>query len=379
MPVGTVRVSTSYAAPVASHIMIPSAGSFVPQPVGMPMQAGAVMPGLYPAPAHGMPGPSPVSFVGQGPHQEPPAPPRLTEGIPDPESISLQKKEHERALLERTELETKRTEEQIKQRKAVLKAQAEQQLQMYRAQVEQSLRQQEMSLDQELQHRQMELQQALMQQRAALEQQATALAMEYQQRKMHEEIYSKQADMHREMYELQRKMQEEMNAHAEQQRRLEQEHAEELARHHEQFRVSQAQLHNENQQLMQQQMVHQPGVPVGSAVHASFVHRPVLIPGSATPVPSQYAPPVVSMAPTYGVPPVSVTTQVLPPSPSGGAVYTTQHMYADGMAADGGPVRRYSYTPVVASYAPPMPMSYPAGEVPGVPAEPMTRFNYQQV
>lgn len=154
----------------------------------------------------------------------PGVPPGPSSAIPDPESISKQKKNYERSIDAELDQKIKMADQELRQRKEALRAQMEQSLAMYKTQLEQSTKQQELALDQEYAQMRMQMQQTQMQQKALLEQQASSLAMEYQQRKIAEEWQMQQDSMHKEMYTLQQRMQQEMEEHQRQAAELQQQH-----------------------------------------------------------------------------------------------------------------------------------------------------------
>eukprot|EP00438_Fugacium_kawagutii_P015932 Skav217913 [mRNA] locus=scaffold795:207216:208130:+ [translate_table: standard] len=284
--------------------------------------ANATSPVLYPSSF-------PPDYGGNGSYVPSAVPPqagglKLTEGMPDPDSIEQQRRAYERALDAELEQTRKLAEEQLQQQKNAIKEAAEQQLAMYKAQVEQSIKQQELSLDHQWQQQQMELQQAFLKQKAALEHQASSLAMEYQQRKMHEDLLKKQAEMHREMHDMQRRIHLELQEHQQQQASLQQQHAVQRQQHQEELAAQQA-------KHLQQSV--QPGHVWAAPMHASFtVTQPTPISQAvyqAPAAPTTAMPPAVARVfepPAEPVGPVSaptypdLTSQSYAPSLVGGGM-----------------------------------------------------------
>lgn len=141
---------------------------------------------------------------------EPPAPPTLTEGIPDPMSIGNQKANYAKTLEDQLKQGTQVLEHQLKQRSEVLFQMGDQRKRQYALQVDQDIKQKEMELAQQHNEQLLLLQQAAQQQRSALEHQANALLLEYTQKKTQEDLTFQKYQFQKRQYDTQLQYNEEM-------------------------------------------------------------------------------------------------------------------------------------------------------------------------
>jgi len=141
---------------------------------------------------------------------EPPAPPPLTEGIPDPASIGQQKANYAKNLEDQLKSGTEVLEQQLKQRSDVLFQMGDQRKRQYALQVDQEIKQKEMELAQQHNEQLLLLQQAAQQQRSALEHQANALLLEYTQKKTQEDLVFQKYQFQKRQYDTQLQYNEEM-------------------------------------------------------------------------------------------------------------------------------------------------------------------------
>jgi len=130
-------------------------------------------------------------------------PRRLTDGLPDPETIERQKQTYLKSLDAQLQQGMRAIVEQTKVKKEMLSQAVESQKKQYKLQIEQRLRIQEMEVDQQLNTHVMGLQQAALEEKAKLDTQASALKMEYEQRKLQEDILVKQYQLQRHQYDTQ--------------------------------------------------------------------------------------------------------------------------------------------------------------------------------
>ncbi|CAE7727349.1 unnamed protein product [Symbiodinium sp. CCMP2456] len=111
-------------------------------------------------------------------------PPRLTEGIPDPQAVEQQKHAYEKSLDAQLDQGIKMIEQQNEVKKQALRQEAEMKKEQYFLQVDQQLKAQEMSVDQQANYQLMGLQQAAFERKAVLDQQAAQATLEYEQKRV---------------------------------------------------------------------------------------------------------------------------------------------------------------------------------------------------
>lgn len=134
--------------------------------------------------------PSPQLQALAAPQFQPPAtsaPPSLTAGLPDPQSVEMQRDAYLRTLDEQKAQCQSVLDEQRKQHLDYIHSEAEQQKRTLLMQVDQQVKQLEATLAQQYNQQLMQLTHQYHQQRATLEQQAITLTAEFQQRQVQEE------------------------------------------------------------------------------------------------------------------------------------------------------------------------------------------------
>lgn len=179
----------------------------VPTVVQCPVIAGTIS---SPSPLPAVPPPGVLAQQALPHPVEPPVPPSLTEGIPDPSSIENQKANYAKTLEEQLKQGTEVLEQQLKQRSEVLFQMGDQRKRQYALQVDQEIKQKEMELAQQHNEQLLLLQQAAQQQRSALEHQANALLLEYTQKKTQEDLIFQKYQFQKRQYETQVQYNEEM-------------------------------------------------------------------------------------------------------------------------------------------------------------------------
>lgn len=205
-----------YVAP--SYSPLPT-GSFTPAVIeGVPPGSAAVAPGAYGAPVQvlvsGHPQPQSGSFVAQPPR----APPgKLTEGIPDPNSVEVQKAAYSKSIEAQLKQETGLLAQRNQAQKQMLAQSVQQQKAQYNLQMDQFLQQQSMAVDQQANAEMMALQEAAMAQKMALEQQAAGLTLEYQQKKAQEEMLQREYHIQKQYWDAEQKL---VAQHKQEQERL---------------------------------------------------------------------------------------------------------------------------------------------------------------
>eukprot|EP00929_Paragymnodinium_shiwhaense_P051995 TRINITY_DN26081_c0_g1_i1.p1 TRINITY_DN26081_c0_g1~~TRINITY_DN26081_c0_g1_i1.p1 ORF type:complete len:486 (+),score=131.37 TRINITY_DN26081_c0_g1_i1:85-1542(+) len=292
---------------------LPSPQAAVPQPVARPQTVQSPIPLVAPPP-------------------EPPV--RLTEGLPSPDAVEVQKQAYNKTLEEQRIRGEDVLKLQQKQQTDYIYQAAEAQKKQILLQIDQQAKQQELQLQQQYSNQMITLQQEYQHQKMALETQASQLVMEYQRRRSEEE-------MRLEQYKLQ------MEAHSEQMR-----HVKELETH-------QAQMHEQLAAVSKLSAAAQPAVTqpaVASQVvspAASYVPAMPAVPtyvgatGQATPT----APAPVGGVVRYRAP-LGPTTYAVQQQPSAGIIVSN----GMGVQAATSSTPR-SYIPMVAS-TPPAPTTY---------------------
>lgn len=144
------------------------------------------------------------------PDSSPSAPPRITSGLPDPDSISKQRAAYLKALGEQEQQAIEVLEQQRAQQVQLLRAQGDQQKKKFFLEVDQQVSQNDIVLTQQHGEQMMILNQQYSQQRGILENQANSLIMEYQQKKAQEDQVMQQFHLQIEQFNKQQKYNEEM-------------------------------------------------------------------------------------------------------------------------------------------------------------------------
>lgn len=142
------------------------------------------------------------------PHLVPP--PKLTEGLPDLESIHAQRSAYVKALEDQERQALAQLDEQRAQQVEHLRLQGEAQKKAYALQVDQQVQHHDLALTQEHSENMMVLNQQYSTQRGILEHQANSLVMDFQQKKAHENMLLQQYNLQREMHDSQSRFNEEL-------------------------------------------------------------------------------------------------------------------------------------------------------------------------
>lgn len=137
-------------------------------------------------------------------------PPKLTSGLPDPESIAKQREQYLKALEEQERQAIAVLEQQRAQQVGLLRAQGDQQKKKFFLEVNQQVSQNDIVLTQQHSEQMMVLNQQYSQQRGILENQANTLIMEYQQKKAQEDMLMRQYALQVEQFGSQQKYNDEM-------------------------------------------------------------------------------------------------------------------------------------------------------------------------
>lgn len=137
-------------------------------------------------------------------------PPKLTSGLPDPESIAKQREQYLKALEEQERQAIAVLEQQRAQQVGLLRAQGDQQKKKFFLEVNQQVSQNDIVLTQQHSEQMMVLNQQYSQQRGILENQANTLIMEYQQKKAQEDMLMRQYQLQVEQFGAQQKYNDEM-------------------------------------------------------------------------------------------------------------------------------------------------------------------------
>jgi len=119
---------------------------------------------------------------------EPQVPLRLTEGLPDPESIETQKKAYAQGLQIQSSEAESMMEQQLKAQVAHIWSQANAEKHTYNVELDQQKGQKILGLTAQFNQQKMQLREAAQTQKVLLEQQSSALTLEYQSRKAHQDL-----------------------------------------------------------------------------------------------------------------------------------------------------------------------------------------------
>lgn len=137
-------------------------------------------------------------------------PQKLTEGLPDLNSIAIQKDAYLRALEEQERQALAQLDEQRAHQVEHLRMQGEEQKRAYALQVDQQIQHHDLALTQQHSEQMMMLNQQYSSQRGVLEHQANSLVTDFQQKKAHEDMLFQQYNLQREMHDSQLRFQDQL-------------------------------------------------------------------------------------------------------------------------------------------------------------------------
>lgn len=137
---------------------------------------------------------------------------RLTEGLPDPASIDMQKQAYLRQLEEQENMALAMLEQRRREQLDLVKNQGEAQKKAYNLQVDQEVQKHDLALSQQQGEHMMVLNQQYSSQRGVLEQQANQIVLEYQHKKAHEDMLMHQYQLQREMHDSMQKYEADLNS-----------------------------------------------------------------------------------------------------------------------------------------------------------------------
>jgi hypothetical protein len=200
----TVQTASYSPAPLGGATM-----SFQPMSVTQQLPVSSVISGAQ-AVSMSMPLGMPQMPAVPGPDGNLQPPPRLTSGLPDPQSIAKQREQYLKALEEQERQAIAVLEQQRAQQVGLLRAQGEQQKEKFFLEVNQQVSQNDIVLTQQHSEQMMVLNQQYSQQRGILENQANTLIMEFQQKKAQEEMMMQHYQLQCDQFNQQQKYNDEM-------------------------------------------------------------------------------------------------------------------------------------------------------------------------
>lgn len=242
----------------------------------------------------------------------PPAPQRLTTGIPDPSAIEQQKQAYSQGLDEQLRQGAAILNQQLKQQMDQLHQLGDEQKKKYFVQVDHEIKSQELGLVQQFKEQLLMVQTAAAQQKRILGQQATALLLEYNQKKAQEDLLMEEYKLSKLAYDNQQRFNEEQSSLQQQQAVASQAAVAQQAAVEQHAAAAMLTIEEQRQQVAQQMAAQsklvQSAESTAVATTAMYSGSP-LATGYSTPMAMAPAPASVSYSP------IPVTTAAQIPSP----------------------------------------------------------------